>query len=221
MLLTPRARALLRPRTVLIAVLLPAALATAGCTADSGSGAGATTTATTAAGGTTTTAAGGTGTTGTTAATVDPSKNGAAGAGVDPSNPGTPLATTTVPLPTAQDPDATLRVDILGLRRQDRLLLLTAAVTPTTTSSDARTLFAMLGQHTWTPKLVDTVNLKEYSAARAKSSSYLQTDDLGVSAVSGQPAYVYAAFAAPPADVTKMTVSFQSSVPPFPDVPLQ
>ena len=42
-----------------------------------------------------------------------------------------------------------------------------------------------------------------------------------VKAASGQPMFVYAVFAAPPADVTKINVLFADSIPALTDVPIQ
>lgn len=153
-------------------------------------------------------------------ASANPEENGSAAAGVGLEALANPIATVEAKTGMEQDPEGTVKVDVLGLKRKDKLLVLTAAVTPQNSLAEPQSLFRVLGSHSWMPTLVDTVNLKQYSPVRAGGTS-LRTGDLMVKAGSGQPMFVYAVFAAPPADVTKINVLFADSIPVLTDVPVQ
>ncbi|KQX61845.1 hypothetical protein [Angustibacter sp. Root456] len=154
------------------------------------------------------------------ATSVDPQKNGSAEAGVGLEALDHPIASVTAKTGMQKDPTATVKVDLLGLKRKEKLVVLTAAVTPTTTLSDPQSLFRVLGSNSWRPSLIDTVNLKQYSVVRA-DGRILLSNDLVVRAGSGQPMFVYAVFAAPPPEVTKVNVLFSDAIPAFSDVPIQ
>ncbi len=149
---------------------------------------------------------------------VDPTANGATAAGVDPGNPGPPVATTTAPVAMFDDAHAKLKIDVLSLKRKDKLLILTLQVTPDNSLSGPKALFTLLGNHFWSPALIDSVNLKEYDTV--SGSGQLQSGVTGVSAAAGQPMYLYAVFAAPPAGVTSLNLIFASSVPALNDIPI-
>jgi hypothetical protein len=153
-------------------------------------------------------------------ASADPQENGSATAGVGLEDLANPIATVEAKTGMEDDPEGTVKVDVLGLARKDKLLILTAAVTPQNSLAEPQSLFGVLGSHSWMPTLVDTVNLKQYSPVRAKGGA-MRTGDLTVKAASGQPMFVYAVFAAPPADVTKINVLFADSIPVLMDVPVQ
>lgn len=116
------------------------------------------------------------------------------------------------------DPKGTIKVDVLRLERKDKLLVMTAAVTPTNSLTGPTNLFRLLGDHSWRPRLIDSVNLKEYSPVTGNGA--LTSESTNVSAASGQPMFVYAVFAAPPADVTTIGVLFADAVPTLSDVPI-
>ena len=153
------------------------------------------------------------------APSADPQENGSAAAGVGLEALANPIATVEAKTGMEKDPEGTVKVDLLGLKRKDRLLILTAAVTPTNSLAEPQSLFQVLGSHTWRPTLVDTKNLKQYSVVR--SGGPLSSGDLSAKAGSGQPMFVYAVFAAPPADVTTINVLFADTIPAFTDVPVQ
>jgi hypothetical protein len=153
-------------------------------------------------------------------ASADPEENGSAAAGVGLEALDNPIATVKARTGMEKDPEGTVKVDILGLKRKDKLLILTAAVTPTNSLAEPQSLFRVLGSHSWSPTLVDTTNLKQYSVVRAKGGR-LASGDLSVKAGSGQPMFVYAVFAAPPADVTKINILFADSIPALTDVTIQ
>lgn len=152
--------------------------------------------------------------------TADPTENGSAAAGVGLEAMDHPIATVTAKTGMEKDPEGTVKVDLLGLKRKDKLAVLTAAVTPTTTYDEPQNLFRVLGSSSWMPSLIDTVNLKQYSVVRA-DRQMLASADLTVKAASGQPMFVYAVFAAPPPEVSKVNVLFSDSIPVFTDVPVQ
>ena len=153
-------------------------------------------------------------------ASADPEENGSAAAGVGLEALDNPIATVEARTGMEKDPEGTVKVDILGLKRKDKLLILTAAVTPTNSLAEPQNLFRVLGSHSWSPTLVDTANLKQYSVVRAKGGR-LASGDLSVKAASGQPMFVYAVFAAPPTDVTKINILFADSIPALTDVAIQ
>jgi hypothetical protein len=154
------------------------------------------------------------------APSADPQENGSAAAGVGLEALANPIATVEAKTGMEDDPEGTVKVDVLGLKRKDKLLILTAAVTPKTSLAERQSLFEALGHHSWFPKLVDTANLKQYSVVRS-GGSRLSSGDLTVESASGQPMFVYAVFAAPPADVTSINVLFADSVPVLTNVPIQ
>ena len=151
---------------------------------------------------------------------ADPQRNGSAEAGVGLEALDHPIATVTAKVGMEKDPAATVKVDLLGLKRKDKIVVLTAAVTPTTSLTEPQKLFRVLGSNSWLPSLIDTVNLKQYSVVRAGGRT-LSSNDLVVQAGSGQPMFVYAVFAAPPPEVTKVNVLFSDAIPTFTDVPVQ
>jgi hypothetical protein len=117
-----------------------------------------------------------------------------------------------------QDPRGTLTVDILSLRRKDKLLVLTLQVTPKDSLSQPQALFNLLGGTFWVPKLIDSVNLKEYDTVQG--SSELQSSVTSTRAGSGQPMYLYAIFAAPPAGVSSLNLIFANAFPTLNDIPI-
>jgi hypothetical protein len=153
-------------------------------------------------------------------ASADPEENGSAAAGVGLEALENPIATVEARTGMEDDPEGTVKIDVLGLKRKDKLLILTAAVTPDNSLARPQNLFSVLGNHTWRPTLVDTVNLKQYSVVRAQGGR-LASADLSVKAASGQPMFVYAVFAAPPTDVTKINILFADSIPALTDVAIQ
>ncbi len=153
-------------------------------------------------------------------ASADPEENGSAAAGVGLEALANPIATVEARTGMEKDPAGTVKVDILGLKRKDKLLILTAAVTPKNSLAEPQSLFRVLGSHSWSPTLVDTANLKQYSVVRARGGQ-LASGDLSVKAGSGQPMFVYAVFAAPPAEVTTINVLFADSIPALTDVAIQ
>jgi hypothetical protein len=151
---------------------------------------------------------------------VDAQENGSADAGGGLEALANPVATVQAKTGMEEDPDGSVKVDVLALKRKDKLLIMTAAVTPRNSLAEPQSLFTVLGKHSWFPTLVDTKNLKLYSVVRS-GGSRLSSKDLGVKAASGQPMFVYAVFAAPPADVTSINVQFADGIPALNDVPVQ
>jgi hypothetical protein len=188
----------------------------AGC---SGSSSGASGGATSAGSGTGSASAGAA--SGGTTPSADPTANGAVAAGIDPANPGTPVASAVLPAPMQQDPKATLKLDILGLKRKDKLLVMTAIITPTNTLAEPQLLYYLLDTHSWRPALIDSTNLKLYSPVRSASSGVLITNVTSVRAAAGSPLFLYAVFSAPPPEITKINVQFQDTMPLLNDVPVQ
>ncbi|MCL2465808.1 MAG: hypothetical protein FWF02_11380 [Micrococcales bacterium] len=96
-------------------------------------------------------------------------------------------------------PDDTVEVGVLGLKVDGKIQVLSLVLTPhfASKSRDGRvSLYAMLGETGFHPKLIDKDNLKIYSSV--ESSGFLP-----VHTSNGQAMYVYAVFAAPEDDNTE------------------
>jgi hypothetical protein len=130
------------------------------------------------------------------------------------------LATVQVPMSLDNDQQARLKIDVLGLKRQGKVLVLTAALTPTTSQTDALNLYEMLGQQSWQPQLIDVNNLKLYRVATAGSGE-LRSKDIGDRVPSGSTLLVEATFAAPPAGVDALNLQFADQIPTFEGVRIQ
>jgi hypothetical protein len=130
------------------------------------------------------------------------------------------LATVQVPMSLDNDQQALLKIDVLGLKRQGKVLVLTAALTPTTSQTDALNLYEMLGQQSWQPQLIDVNNLKLYRVATAGSGE-LRSKDIGDRVPSGPTLLVEATFAAPPAGVDALNLQFADQIPTFEGVRIQ
>jgi hypothetical protein len=143
----------------------------------------------------------------------------ASGTAASPPSRANPLATIEAPIPLDGDPRATVMIDLLGLERQGKLLVLTAAVTPHNSLAKTQSLYTMFGGHSWHPQLVDVQNLKLYQVVSAGQP--LQTSDLGDEVASGFTLFVQATFAAPPPDVATINVQMADQVPAFTNVPIR
>jgi hypothetical protein len=154
---------------------------------------------------------------------TQPNDGGASAAGIDPANPPKPLGTVTIPAVVKDDPKATLKIDLLGLKRQDKMLIATYAFTVTSTGeSKARWLYDYLGDQGWSPTLVDTKNLKLHKPLRAPGGGDIAaTSYQGNKFAPGQVSYAFAVFGAPPEDVREMTVNVSDGAPPLVGMPIQ
>jgi hypothetical protein len=157
---------------------------------------------------------------GQAAGQMDEVASGAAGANIDPMNLPKPVVSLTTPRPTSSDPDATARIDIYSIKRQGRLAILTLSITPKTNSTDSVAQFTFMGNHFFSPSLVDPVNLREYEVVSSSKGS-LSTGNTSARSYSGQPMFVWAVFAAPPPNVQKVNLNLYSFLPTFMDVPVQ
>lgn len=204
------------PSTLSAAVIAALMLATAGCSGSAGTIERAAPSASSA----------GSSSAGTSSPTPndgqkDPVDNGAASAGIDPINPPKPIASVTAPLPYRADQEATGRFDIYSIKRQGKLAILTMSVTPTFSTKESPSLYSLLGAAaSFSPELVDPINLRVYTVVRATNGP-LSTNPVRSRTSSGRPLFIWAAFAAPPANVTKLNLNVHDSVPPFMDVPVQ
>lgn len=145
----------------------------------------------------------------------------AAKAGIDPADPPKPIASSTTAAVVKGDPKATLRIDLLGLKRQGKTVLANFGFTVSSTggSEDERWIYDYLGGTSWNPQLVDSTNLKLHKVVRAGGLS-VATAYQGAKFRPGQTLYAYAVFAAPPENVTTMDVMPSDNVPAIPGVPL-
>lgn len=146
--------------------------------------------------------------------------SGAVSAGIDPMKPPKPVTSFTAPASFNKDPEATTRFDIYSIKRQGKLAILTLSVTPTFSTVDPASLFSLMGNQSFHPTLVDPVNLREYEVVTSGSGS-LSTNDISTKTPSGKPIFAWAAFAAPPANVSSVTLNLYDTLPGITSVPVQ
>lgn len=142
-------------------------------------------------------------------------------AGIDPANPPKPITSTSQPAVVKGDPKATLKIDLLGVKRQEKTVMVTVAFTVNATSNVAeeRWLYHYLGNESWRPTLIDTKSLNLHKVVRA-GVSHVQTDSQGPKFLPGQTMYAFALFAAPPNDVSSVDVVLNEGLLPIPAVPI-
>lgn len=146
----------------------------------------------------------------------------AAKAGIDPANPPKPIASSTTAAVVDGDPKATMKIDLLGLKRQGKTVLASYGFTVNAAagaSDDPQWIYDYLGNQGWNPALIDSTNLTLHRVVTAAKRP-LQTAYQGVKFRPGQTLYAYAVFAAPPEGVTTMDAVLSDSVPAVPGVAL-
>lgn len=143
-------------------------------------------------------------------------------AGVNPATVPDAIATVTVPARVNRDKDATLDVSIHSLTREGKTVMGVFSFTLNSTADDDGRLwlYDVLGSQSWAPHFIDTQNLARHDVLR-KGSTKAITDSQGSTYVRpGQTLYGYAAFAAPPEDVTSVMVSLTDGTQAV-EVPIQ
>ena len=119
-------------------------------------------------------------------------------------------------------PARKVTVGILSLERKGRLAILKVVVTPDFADRPASEIISLTNALdvtlTWQPHLLDLTNLKSYRVVGG-SAGYLNFEE--GKAVSGQPIYGWAAFAAPPADVKSLDLLMTEWMPRFTNVPIR
>jgi len=150
----------------------------------------------------------------------DVGDNGAISAGIDPMKPPKPITSFTAPAPYEKDPAATARFDIYSIKRQGKLAILTLSVTPTFSTVEAPSLYSLMGSHSLAPTLIDPVNLREYKVVSSGSGN-LSSNDMSAKTLSGKPMFLWAAFAAPPTNVSRVTLNLYDTLPGITGVPVQ
>lgn len=141
--------------------------------------------------------------------------------GVGDSQPvslGDPIATATIPAALDGDPKATLTVKLHSLTRRGQTLIgnfsFTLNSTTSTDPTEMTSLFRLLGDRTWSPTLIDTTNLKRHAVLDGDSiwdEAATSSGDTKLGA--GDTVAAFAAFAAPPAEVTSMVVNMAEGAP--------
>lgn len=142
-------------------------------------------------------------------------------AGIEPDSPPEPIATVTMPGSNIKTPDAEtdITLDLLGLRRDGDLLVLNLGFTP---KEGQRTSYYGWTGTSWAPQIVDTTNLKVHSVVEGPEGRLATgTGPTGIPVAGGQTLYLYAVFAAPPKDVTTVTVKPADGAPAFTHVEIQ
>lgn len=141
-------------------------------------------------------------------------------AGVDPKKPPKPLASVTMPANSEADEPADMTVDLISLKRQGELMVLTVGITPDEESDAGPSTFINWTEGVFSPQVIDTKNLKVHNVAKSKAVQ-VATGSSTVEFGPGQTLYMYAAFAAPPKDVDTVTVKAADGAPPFTGVKVQ
>lgn len=146
----------------------------------------------------------------------------AAAAGVNLAEVGEPIGTATIPAAVDGDDEATMDVALHGLRREGNTLVGIFSFRVNSEFDGRRSLFSYLGGNYWNPFLVDPVNLTRHDVLRADGrASLAMTSDTGTSFAPGTTLYGFATFAAPPEDVTSMTVHLVDGAPAIPEVEIR
>lgn len=145
---------------------------------------------------------------------ADVEADSAAAAGVDVNDVGEPLATATIPATVQGDEDATLEVAVHSMVRDGDVVHGTFSFQ---VQSDARGvapawIYSYLGSRSWQPYFVDTVNLTRHDVVSGTGVK-AATSSQEVKFLPGQTIYGYAVFAAPPPDVTAVTLSLVEGTP--------
>lgn len=147
-------------------------------------------------------------------AETDVEADSAAAAGVDVNDVGEPLATATIPATVQGDEDATMEVAVHSMVRDGDVVLGTFSFQ---VQSDARGvapawIYSYLGSRSWQPYFVDTVNLTRHDVVSGTGVE-AATSSQKLKFLPGQTIYGYAVFAAPPPDVTTVTLSLVEGTP--------
>lgn len=152
----------------------------------------------------------------------DASAESAQAAGIDPADLGDPIATITIPAVVEGDPEATMDVSLLSLRRDGKTVIANYSflVHSTAVEQKERWIYHYLGGQAWEPHLIDSVNLTRHDVLGDYPNEAM-TDYQGTQFRPGTTFYAYAAFAAPPEDVTAMNVAMVDGAPLVMDVPLR
>jgi len=156
----------------------------------------------------------------TQGATSDPSKNGANELGIDAPDLSKTIISKQFAIPGSSQRKVT--VGILSLERKGKVAVLKVVVTPEFADLKANETvpfekaLGQFGFH-WTPDLLDLTNLKKYTVLFTDSKCLNYEDG---EAVSGQPIYGWAVFAAPPAEVTSVDLTVTDWMPRFTKVPI-
>lgn len=160
---------------------------------------------------------------GTAEETDDTTQQSAAAAGINLLDLGDPIGTATIPASIVGDPEATMEVSLYDLRRNGSTVV--ANFSFRVQSEDApdasQSLFTYLGSSFWKPFLIDTTNLTRHDVLGGSRSELAMTVDSSMRFSPGTTFYAYASFAAPPEDVTTMTVHLVDGAPSIPDVEIQ
>lgn len=145
---------------------------------------------------------------------TDVEADSAARAGVDVDDVGEALATATVPATVQGDEDATMEVAVHSMVRDGDVVHGTFSFQ---VQSDARGvapawIYSYLGNRSWKPYFIDTVNLTRHDVVSG-SGLKAATSSQDLKFLPGQTVYGYAIFAAPPQDVTTVTLSLVEGTP--------
>lgn len=154
-----------------------------------------------------------------TSTTSSPAETTSSTTGAGDSQPvslGDPIAAATIPAALDGDPKATLTVKLYSLTRRGQTLIgnFSFTLNATTDPTETTTLFELLGNNFWSPTLIDTTNLKRHAVLTGGGLySDAATSAVNTPLGAGDTVAAFAAFAAPPADVTSMVVNMTEGAP--------
>ena len=146
----------------------------------------------------------------------------AAEAGIEPHELGEPFASVDTAANMPDDPEATLTYDVFELQRDGDVVTFAARLTVNSDSTGSNNLASIMGvgsNFSIGVSLIDTVNMRRHAIVQA-GSDRLSSTPLAMSMSGGQSRYISGIFAAPPEDVTTMTVLIDG-IPAIPNVPIR
>ncbi len=142
------------------------------------------------------------------------------GAGIEDIDVEDVLVEQTVSLP--ENPDDKVSLGLHSLTVEGDVMVLRVVLTPqfASQSNDAAvSLYATLGGRSFRPRLIDGLNLKEYSPIGGPATPWV-ADSVEVRAVNGSPMLAWGYFAAPEDAIETIDVRVNDVWPVFTDVPI-
>lgn len=149
-------------------------------------------------------------------------ESGKSGAGVEKVDLEKVIVEQTVALP--DNPEDKLKLGVLSLRVEGKVMILRMAVTPqfaSASDSKAISLFSALGDSFFKPKLIDATHFKEYSTiGTASGAGGWKVNETEVESRNDSPMLAWAYFSAPEDDISSIDLRLDDNFPAFTDVPI-
>lgn len=147
------------------------------------------------------------------ASSVTGDENGAKTAGIDLENPPPPIAETT--LPVGKDDVDTTTIELLELKRDDKVMLATFRLTGSGSGNEPKSAFALLGSSTFRPVFIDMDRLEKY-----RNVDDITTSMTDAEAPLGEPVYVFTAFPLPRDGVSSLDLQITPDTATIDDIAL-